>query len=76
MEKPVYLNDIDKYFLMGKEGEIYEEAVGTLEKILIEKALERTGGSQLSAAEMLGINRNTMRSKIRKLGIIVERFKR
>jgi two-component system nitrogen regulation response regulator GlnG len=46
-----------------------------IEKPLIEQTLERTEGNQLKAARILGINRNTMRAKIKKLGIDAEKFK-
>jgi DNA-binding protein Fis len=46
-----------------------------MEKSLIEKALEYTFGNQITAAKLLGINRNTIRTKIKKLNINVERFK-
>jgi two-component system nitrogen regulation response regulator GlnG len=48
-------------------------AVSWVEKPLIELALEATGGNQLRAAELLGINRNTLRKKILSLGIAVRR---
>lgn len=76
MDKPFYISDIDEHFLRGEHGEIYSKAVGTLEKLLIEKALERTGGNQIEAARMLGLHRNTLRMKIKDLNISVEKFKR
>ena len=62
---------IDEAFSCVKSGEIYQAVIGDTEKILIEKALERSGGNQIMAARVLGINRNTLRTKIKKLGIKV-----
>ena len=44
-----------------------------VERPLIELTLERTGGNQLHAAPILGINRNTLRKKITALGIALPR---
>jgi two-component system nitrogen regulation response regulator GlnG len=38
-----------------------------VERLLIEVVLERAGGNQVKAADMLGINRNTLRKKITEL---------
>ncbi len=51
------------------ESELYGRLTEKLEKPLIAKALERCGGNQLRAAEMLGINRNTLHKKMRNLGL-------
>lgn len=58
-----------------KEGALYKSIIRAIEKPLIENTLERTAGNQLKAARILGINRNTMRSKIKKLGIDPKRWK-
>jgi two-component system nitrogen regulation response regulator GlnG len=44
-----------------------------LEMPLIEIALEHTGGNQAKCADLLGINRNTLRKKITDLDIEVTR---
>lgn len=59
----------------SKKPGFYHSVIEATEKPLIEKALERTCGNQIKAAQLLGINRNTLRSKIRKLGIEVNRCK-
>jgi len=67
--------NIDNSFITVKKGEIYHVVIGGIEKSLIEKALEYTSGNQITAARLLGINRNTIRSKIKKLSININRFK-
>lgn len=58
-----------------KQGILYKYILEAIEKPLIEKVLERTFGNQLKAAKILGINRNTMRTKIKKLGIDPDKWK-
>ena len=59
----------------SKKTGVYHSVIEATERPLIESTLERTLGNQIKAAELLGINRNTLRSKIRKLGIEVDRWK-
>jgi Fis family transcriptional regulator len=40
-----------------------------LEKALIRRALAEAGGNQSVAAERLGMHRNTLRNKLRELGL-------
>jgi DNA-binding protein Fis len=58
-----------------KKADLYKSVLETIEKPLIEYVLERVEGNQLKAARVLGINRNTMRSKIKKLGIDARKWK-
>ena len=53
----------------GQDGFLYKSVIKSIEKPLLEHILERTEGNQLKAARILGINRNTMRTKIKKLSI-------
>ncbi|MEA1619558.1 sigma-54 dependent transcriptional regulator [Erythrobacter sp. T5W1-R] len=50
-------------------GTIYRRVLAVFERPLIEHALARTGGNQLRAAELLGINRNTLRKRISELDL-------
>src|SRR5881398_4141944 len=54
-------------------GELHATLISAVERPLIEIVLERSGGNQVKAAEMLGINRNTLRKKISELGIEIRR---
>ncbi|MCX8072079.1 MAG: sigma-54 dependent transcriptional regulator [Candidatus Binatia bacterium] len=49
--------------------ELYMRVLERVERPLIEFALERTGGNQLRAAALLGINRNTLHKKMTQLRI-------
>ncbi len=48
---------------------LYSRLLSKIERPLIEQTLEATGGNQIKAAEILGLNRNTLRKKIHTLGI-------
>ena len=50
-------------------GTIYEAALASLERPLFAAVLRRTGGNQLRAAQLLGINRNTLRKRLTELAI-------
>ncbi len=52
---------------------LYERVLREVETPLIELSLEATRGNQIKAAELLGLNRNTLRKKIRELNIEVVR---
>lgn len=61
--------------LIDDKGTFYKKVVEDIEKPLIEHALKKTMGNQKKAARVLGLNRNTLRVKIRKLGINIARWK-
>lgn len=48
---------------------LYETVISEVEKALIMIVLTETGGNQLKASKTLGINRNTLRTKIREYKI-------
>ncbi len=55
-------------------GHLYHGALAVFEKPLFEHALRQTGGNQLRAAQVLGINRNTLRKRLGDLDIDPEQF--
>jgi Fis family transcriptional regulator, factor for inversion stimulation protein len=48
---------------------MYDMVINCVEKPLLEMVLEHVGGNQTRAAEMLDINRNTLRKKMQQHGI-------
>ena len=67
--------ELENSLFIEKRGVLYKSVLEAIEKPLLEQTLERCEGNQLKAARILGINRNTMRAKINKLGIDVSRWK-
>jgi two-component system nitrogen regulation response regulator GlnG len=53
--------------------DIYDRVIAEVERPLIRLTLAATRGNQIKAAAMLGLNRNTLRKKIRDLDIPVVR---
>ena len=54
----------------GKDGNIHEFVIAKIERALIGLILEEERGNQVRAAKRLGINRNTLRKKMKDLQII------
>jgi two-component system nitrogen regulation response regulator GlnG len=52
-----------------ESANLYELVLGLVERPLLRAVLHETGGNQLRAAALLGINRNTLRKKLRQLGL-------
>jgi two-component system nitrogen regulation response regulator GlnG len=59
--------------LQAGTQELYREALERLERFLLTRVLRHTGGNQLQAAKILGITRGSLRTKIRDLGIRIDR---
>ena len=70
-----YIRHLENSFAQERVQKLYCTIIGRVERTVIEAALERTFGNQLKAAKILGINRNTLRTKIKKLGINIEKWK-
>lgn len=59
---------LERYFgdLNGhRPGDLYELVLGEVEEPLFRAVMDYTGGNQSVAAEILGINRATLRKKLR-----------
>ncbi len=60
-----YFKDMDG----EKPTSIYDMVLKNIERPMIETVLDKAAGNQSLAAEMLGINRNTLRKKMQQLRI-------
>jgi two-component system nitrogen regulation response regulator GlnG len=69
--------NLSRYFAGFDEGlpppGLYHRILREVEYPLLSAALAATRGNQIRAADLLGVNRNTLRKKIRDLDIAVVR---
>jgi two-component system nitrogen regulation response regulator GlnG len=63
---------IDELLSRG-ENDIHGQVVAAVERVLFEQVLRATGGHLGRAAERLGLNRSTLRYKLRDAGLTVDR---
>jgi Fis family transcriptional regulator len=60
-----YFADLDG----ARPHALHEMVLGAIERPLLQFALQRCDGNQSAAADLLGINRNTLRRKLQEYGI-------
>ena len=63
----VVKKSLERYFRdLGEQepSNVFEMVIATVEKPLLEAVMMRAEGNQSHEAEMLGINRNTLRKKL------------
>ena len=60
---------IVEHLRAANNAHVHREALGLLERPLLAHALALTGGNQLKAARLLGLNRNTLRKRCRELSL-------
>ena len=60
---------VEKLVAQGQAGELYRHVEARWEKALLRRVLEQTGSNQVKAAELLGINRMTLRKKMEQHGL-------
>jgi two-component system nitrogen regulation response regulator GlnG len=59
--------------LAQKCGNIYYQIQAAVERVVLREVLEHVKGNQVEAADLLGISRTTLRSKLRSLNMVVEK---
>jgi two-component system nitrogen regulation response regulator GlnG len=60
----------------AERGRLHRALIARLERPLFAAVLAAAGGNQLEAARILGINRNTLRKRLRLLGLSEARVAR
>jgi two-component system, NtrC family, response regulator AtoC len=68
--------DLDRFIedrIAGGSEDLYAECLSQMERRLLSRVLQHTGGNQVQAARILGITRGSLRTKIRALNITIGR---
>jgi two-component system nitrogen regulation response regulator GlnG len=59
--------------LRGGENNVHQKVVEAVERVLLARVLRHTHGHQAQASEILGLNRATLRHKLKTLGLAVDK---
>jgi two-component system nitrogen regulation response regulator GlnG len=63
---------IDKLLHDGSD-QLHDTVIAAVERVLFTKVLEHTRGNQGKACDLLGLNRSTLRHRLRTLGLAVDK---
>jgi Fis family transcriptional regulator, factor for inversion stimulation protein len=61
-----YFRDLDGHDVDG----VYDMVIGQVEQAMLESIMRHTRSNQTRAADMLGINRSTLRKKLKLYGLL------
>jgi two-component system nitrogen regulation response regulator GlnG len=67
------LDTLVESLLQRGEQNIYAKVMEVVERVLLGKTLRHTHGHQAQASDLLGLNRTTLRHKLRDLGMAVDK---
>jgi DNA-binding protein Fis len=60
--------------LQASESDIYQKASEEFDRVMLREVLRHVKGHQVHASEILGMSRNTLRAKLRALGMAFEKY--
>jgi two-component system nitrogen regulation response regulator GlnG len=63
---------IESLLRTGETG-LYDQVIAAVERVLFSRVLGHTHGNQSQASDLLGLNRQTLRLKLRTLGLAVDK---
>jgi two-component system nitrogen regulation response regulator GlnG len=73
---PAHTFDLERLveaLVQSGAGDIHGKVVEAVERVLLSRILSHTRGHQAQASELLGLNRTTLRHKLRALGLVVDK---
>jgi DNA-binding NtrC family response regulator len=59
--------------LKAGDSDIYQKVTAAVDRVVMETVLRHVKGNQVHASEVLGISRTTLRTKLRSLGLVIEK---
>jgi two-component system nitrogen regulation response regulator GlnG len=68
-----HLPDLIESLLQSGSKDVHARVIDEVERILLARVLSHTHGHQAQASDLLGINRTTLRHKLRSLGLAVDK---
>ena len=68
------LSELIDTLLQEVDGQLHDKVMAAVERLLFTKVLEHTHGNQGKACELLGLNRSTLRHRLRILGLSVDKI--
>ena len=63
-----------KRLLQGGESDLHSQVVRRVESVLFSLVLRHTNLNQVQASEILGLDRETLRNKLRELGMTMDKI--
>jgi two-component system nitrogen regulation response regulator GlnG len=72
-QEAVNITHLVARLLQEGDPEIYRKVGLAVDRAVMRTALLHTRGNQVLASQLLGISRTTLRAKLRKLGIVIEK---
>ena len=68
--------DVGQYsrrLLAANQSNVYHTVLSAVDRVVLGEVLRHTKGNQVEAARLLGVSRNTLRAKLRSLGMTLEK---